>query len=55
MGYFYKYDTNYDDETGIWTEQIGFCSPGTCQYCDAFRKDGSPSNAFIALEKKRRD
>lgn len=55
MGYSYKYDTNYDDETGIWTEQIGFCSPGTCQYCDAFRKDGSPSNAFIALEKKRRD
>lgn len=25
MGYSWKYDTNYDDETGEWLEKIGFC------------------------------
>ena len=52
MGYFKKYDTHFDDETGKWTEEIGFCPKGTCEYCDAYIADGSPSSAFEIIRKK---
>ena len=50
MGYIRRYDTYYNDETGVWLEKIGFCELGTCDFCDAFDRDGRPENAFVALE-----
>jgi hypothetical protein len=51
MGYITRYDTHYNDETGEWLEKIGFCSDGDdCSFCDAYKEDGSPENAFVALE-----
>lgn len=49
MGYSYKYDTHYDDETGEWLEKIGFCNEeDDCPYCNAYNKDGRPATAFDA-------
>ena len=49
MGYSYKYDTHYDDETGAWLEKIGFCSEeDNCDYCNAYNADGRPATAFDA-------
>ena len=49
MGYSEKYDTHYDDTTGEWLENIGFCSDeDECGYCKAFNEDGRPATAFDA-------
>lgn len=50
MGYIARYDTHYNDETGVWVEKIGFCEYGECNFCDAFDRDGRPENAFVALD-----
>ena len=50
MGYITRYDTHYNDETGEWLEKIGFCESGTCDFCDAYDRDGRPENVFIALD-----
>ena len=51
MGYIARYDTHYSDETGEWLEKIGFCDDGTCEFCDAFERDGRPENIFVAIER----
>jgi len=54
MGYSYKYDTYYDDETGEWQDKIGFCDEAEeCEYCKAFNADGRPKNAFEAPKDAR--
>jgi len=53
MGYFQRYDTYYHDSTGEWKEKIGFCVPGTCEFCDAYIADGRPTNAFAAPQEKK--
>ena len=50
MGYIRRYDTYYSDVTGEWLEKIGFCEVGTCDFCDAYNRDGRPENALIAIE-----
>ena len=41
MGYSHKYDTYFNDETGEWTEKIGFCKEDQdCDYCNAYNEDG---------------
>lgn len=49
MGYSWKYDTSYDDETGEWLESIGFCPESDeCVFCESFNKDGRPQTVFEA-------
>lgn len=54
MGYSWKYDTTYNDETGEWNEKIGFCPPeDDCGFCKAYNADGRPATAFDAPEDAR--
>jgi hypothetical protein len=49
MGYSWKYDAHFDDETGKWLDKIGFCAEEeNCMFCSAFIEDGSPLTAFDA-------
>lgn len=51
MGYSHRYDTFFNDETGEWTEKIGFCKEeDNCVYCKAYEEDGRPATAFDAPE-----
>ena len=51
MGYSWKYDTNYDDQSGEWLEKIGFCpDEDHCTFCAAYNADGRPATAFDAPE-----
>jgi len=54
MGYSWKYDTHYDDQTGEWLENIGLCpKEDNCGFCEAFIADGRPATAFDAPEDAR--
>ena len=54
MGYSWKYDTSYDDETGEWLEKIGYCpKEDHCVFCEAFIADGRPATAYDAPEDAR--
>ena len=55
MGFIARYDTYFNDETGEWLEKIGFCDPGTCDFCDAYEEDGRPPTAFDVPKDKDMD
>ena len=56
MGYSYRYDTYYDDETGEWLEKIGFCEEeDNCLFCKAYNEDGRPATAFDAPKEALED
>ena len=56
MGYSYRYDTYYNDETGEWLEKIGFCEEeDNCLFCKAYNEDGRPATAFDAPKEALED